>query len=149
MATDSLSLSLSFFVSLSPCLLSSLLSSSYTRKPTCRPHVFNAQHDQHQIAQHQPCASAVLFSGPLPSRPLLFHSDIRGNDMYCNLSNSLTDSCQQGVFSPVWSQPWLRVHILRPIGTDFVNCLCSFFCNFRVIRASTGPKKTHGKRKGH
>ena len=88
------SLCLSFSVSLSPCL--SFLPSSLPlthASQLASHHVFNAQHHQHQIAQHQPCESAFLLSGPLPSRPLLFHSDVRRKDMCCNLSNFLADSC--------------------------------------------------------
>ena len=118
----SLSVSLSLFLRLpfSLSLLSSRLSSSKTCKLTCKPPCV-------QRATPSTPNFRVSALGSVALQTTFFHSGIRRNDTCCNLSNFLADSCQQGVFSIVWSQPWLRVHILRSSRPDFMNCLFSCF----------------------
>ena len=74
-------------------------------------------------------SAGFLFTDPSPDH-FFFTVDIRGNDMHCNHSKILDRLVSTRCFSPVWSQPWLRVHILRPSGPDFMNCLCWCFMQF-------------------
>ena len=127
-------LSLSFSPCPSPPLC--LLSSSHTRNPTCRaPCVQRAT-----PSTPSTCAAPALRVPVSVLRTLPVHKDIQSNDMG-NLSNVLRNSCQQSVCCPVWSQPWLPVHILRQIETNFMNFCAIVRYSFRVVQASTRHKK--------
>ena len=90
----SLSLSLFLRLPVSLSLLSSLLfllhSQANLQATMCSTHnTFNTKLR----------SAGFLFTDPYPDH-FFFTVDIRGNDMHCNLSNFLTDSCHQGVFLP-------------------------------------------------
>ena len=125
-------LSLSLSLSLSP--LSSLFSSSYT----CN-HAFRPRCVQHATPPTPSTCAAPTFLVRVPvptiswpSRPLLFHSDIRGDDQGSVLTNLLRDSCQQRlVFSRV--SPWLHHHFhlrfFHPFSITIIIIFPSFYEN--------------------